>query len=898
MRSSHQAGSSERWLQPAPHGSRPPRRACLSACWATLLLLGVLVSGCEGTGDGPASLPLIVTEAPTGQGKKGKSNQPPVAVPGGPYSTPDGRVRLNGSGSFDPNGPNAKLTFLWTLGDGASSTLKSPQHEYDAPGLYTVTLVVTDHRGLDSAPVSTTVAYEASTGQPPVADAGGPYQTTDGSITVDGTASDDPDGDNTELTYAWSFGDGSTGAGPTASHQFAEPGEYDVTLIVTDESGLESEPASTQAMYTETPNDPPVAHAGGPYETSNGSVAFDGSGSDDPDGSNGALTYAWEFGDGNTGTGARPTHTYSQFGTFPVSLRVTDAGGLVSSPATTTAAYLDDGGSGGGGTRTSVQSGPWESPSTWGGQSPPDNGDQAVVKHAVAVGTHVTVGRHQGGGGTVDLDIQPGGSVQVASGASLRVKGKVAYAGRIRVDGNAAFLMDAPAGQVYTMNIHPGAPLDAILEVRGFPGSPGVFDLNAGQGTGVLASALIVGNGVLDFEHGIFRGGDAGNLNGVQIRSGQHFRLVDSRVENSAGIRQLTTIASGGRVTVENSTWVGTVTSEALRLNRWDDPSSPGTTRFIHSVFDAVAFIEGPDALIDGCYMAQGLSTTGGATIYPRVTRNSLVRRTSASAMAITGDYVGNIHLEDHAIPNPHGLLLNRNPSGTTVSGNLFKYMGGNTEGDLIAPRTNNSTSSSLMVRENLVLLNGDGSGPSGTLVSLLGDHRWTVRIERNTYPSRGSSGGIAVAETYSGHAGYVPTINSNLAVGTSPGVGSIVHEAHSGIVSNYVSDASYNGIHNAGTAYDVAAHAFANPPGSGDVFGDPMFVDSTRDLDAYDLLHGGNGTVAHLLSQVARMNDPGFNPAFEPTAIRDWIRAGFRPQNAAFNGTGKNGVDIGAVSW
>src|SRR5438034_11342156 len=61
-------------------------------------------------------------------------------------------------------------------------------------------------------------------------------------------------------------------------------------------------------------NHPPTALPGGPYTGTEGTaVSFDGSGSSDPDGD--ALTYAWSFGDGATGTGVRPTHAYANNGT-------------------------------------------------------------------------------------------------------------------------------------------------------------------------------------------------------------------------------------------------------------------------------------------------------------------------------------------------------------------------------------------------------------------------------------------------------------------------------------------------------------------------------------------------------------------------------------------------------
>jgi PKD repeat protein len=51
-------------------------------------------------------------------------------------------------------------------------------------------------------------------------------------------------------------------------------------------------------------------------------ASVDGSGSEDPDGS--IETYAWNFGDGSTGSGASETHRYDASGTYMVRLTVTD----------------------------------------------------------------------------------------------------------------------------------------------------------------------------------------------------------------------------------------------------------------------------------------------------------------------------------------------------------------------------------------------------------------------------------------------------------------------------------------------------------------------------------------------------------------------------------------------
>jgi chitodextrinase len=83
-------------------------------------------------------------------------------------------------------------------------------------------------------------------------------------------------------------------------------------------------------------NLPPVADANGPYfGTAEQQLLFDGSGSDDPDGT--ITAYDWTFGDGNTGTGVSPTHTYTAAGTYDVSLVVTDNDSDSSAPSVTTA---------------------------------------------------------------------------------------------------------------------------------------------------------------------------------------------------------------------------------------------------------------------------------------------------------------------------------------------------------------------------------------------------------------------------------------------------------------------------------------------------------------------------------------------------------------------------------
>ena len=117
---------------------------------------------------------------------------------------------------------------------------------------------------------------------------------------------------------------------------FDQAGEYATQFTAERPDG-----ATTSALTRITVvdvNRAPIADAGGPYSTFvGGSVAFDGTGSTDPDGS--PLAYSWAFGDGETGTGPTPMHVYGVTGTYGVALTVSD--GSLSNIATTTVTVLE-----------------------------------------------------------------------------------------------------------------------------------------------------------------------------------------------------------------------------------------------------------------------------------------------------------------------------------------------------------------------------------------------------------------------------------------------------------------------------------------------------------------------------------------------------------------------------
>lgn len=133
-------------------------------------------------------------------------------------------------------------------------------------------------------------------------------------------AATDPEGSG--LDYKLNFGDGSdvlTGALPTApvSHTYTAAGTYYATLEVTDG---QSSRALVRTITVE-PNLPLNPEAGADKIVRAGtSVSFSGA---DSTPASQIDSYQWDFGDGQTGTGISPQHTFEEAGTYTVELTVT-----------------------------------------------------------------------------------------------------------------------------------------------------------------------------------------------------------------------------------------------------------------------------------------------------------------------------------------------------------------------------------------------------------------------------------------------------------------------------------------------------------------------------------------------------------------------------------------------
>jgi PKD repeat protein len=202
-------------------------------------------------------------------------------------------------------------TWLWSFGDGVTSTLQNPAHPYTAAGAYTVTLAVSGPGGSDAVSHTHYITVYA-----PVL-AAFTAAPTSGPIPLEVAFTNASSGDYTDSL--WEFGDGLTSTLENPTHTYTAAGTYTVTLTVNGPGGTDAISHTNYITgYT------PVEAAFTAAPTSGFApliVTFTNTSSGDYN------TSLWEFGDGLTSTLESPTHTYTTIGTHAITLTVSGPGG-------------------------------------------------------------------------------------------------------------------------------------------------------------------------------------------------------------------------------------------------------------------------------------------------------------------------------------------------------------------------------------------------------------------------------------------------------------------------------------------------------------------------------------------------------------------------------------------
>ncbi len=248
-------------------------------------------------------------------------NSRPMANAGGNRDVCSGEpILFDASDSVDPDG--GLLLYAWNFGDGSSSDLINPTKTYERPGVYPVTLSVRNETG--TARGSDIDRIAALVREGPIADAGGDRTVcTNQRVRFDGSNSTDTDG--AVNAFAWTFGDGNTGRGEGPVHIFKRPGSYSVTLTITGEATGACSPLDTDTVNVEVVAAPELDIVG-PKRAAAGLPASFRATLNDLQGA-AASGFTWDFGDGNTATGADVTHTFAEPGEYIITMATELTGG-------------------------------------------------------------------------------------------------------------------------------------------------------------------------------------------------------------------------------------------------------------------------------------------------------------------------------------------------------------------------------------------------------------------------------------------------------------------------------------------------------------------------------------------------------------------------------------------
>lgn len=212
--------------------------------------------------------------------------------------------------------------WVWSFGDGDSSTLQNPSHTFTVPtstGIRTVVFTVFDNQGCSETRTRNLIFVN------PMPDFISDTVACPGETVSFTNLTDETD---VNVSYRWDFGDGGTSTLDSPTHAYATAGNYNVKLVATIQ-GCSDSITIINAVQVDTPQIdffPSATFMPCPPFP----VQFTNFGSR-PD-----LVYQWYFGDGDTSTFNNPLHVYDRPGKYTVRLI-----GVSPSGCTDTITYVD-----------------------------------------------------------------------------------------------------------------------------------------------------------------------------------------------------------------------------------------------------------------------------------------------------------------------------------------------------------------------------------------------------------------------------------------------------------------------------------------------------------------------------------------------------------------------------
>ena len=220
------------------------------------------------------------------------------------------------------NSSSANATiFEWNFGDGNNSTLENPNHQFNAPGIYEITLIV----NTDDACADTIVQNVTAYAQPQADFTVDPSCLNQNNIFVDNSQITPVDGDQI-AGYLWDFGDGNSSTLASPNHTYNNEGVYNVSLLITSNFGCVNTANSTATVWplpevNFEPTDVCIGENTQFNDLTQISNAFT---------NNTLVGWDWDFGDGGNSNVQNPQYTYNAPGNYNATLNVTSNNGCSS----------------------------------------------------------------------------------------------------------------------------------------------------------------------------------------------------------------------------------------------------------------------------------------------------------------------------------------------------------------------------------------------------------------------------------------------------------------------------------------------------------------------------------------------------------------------------------------
>jgi gliding motility-associated-like protein len=222
------------------------------------------------------------------------------------------------------NTSTGAVSYLWLFGNGNTSTSVNPGAIYTNPGNYTITLVAKDGSGnVDSVTKSNAITvYQNPT-------AGFKTNVVSGCASLFVSFTDTTTAGSGAITsWSWDFGDGAVSSVQNPTHTYINPGTYTISLVVSNALGCKS--TLIRSSFITVVQKPGVSMFANRnyFCDSIATVQFTDNSTNEIAGK---TTWLWRFGDGATSALKNPTHTYTHFGSYKVTLVVNISSGCIDS---------------------------------------------------------------------------------------------------------------------------------------------------------------------------------------------------------------------------------------------------------------------------------------------------------------------------------------------------------------------------------------------------------------------------------------------------------------------------------------------------------------------------------------------------------------------------------------